>query len=656
MTEAEAVELLEEWAKVGLQGAAAELKGKIVRRLGRLPLAIKLAGAQLQRQEAGQWLATFDARKLTARRVEDVHDSLAATFALSLDELHPDERRLYVALAIFREDEPARFAGIATLWWALDRRSGDDTRELLDDLAARALVERSQGDGDAILIHDLLRDFMAAELGEEGRLAAHRALVGAYRSTQKGGGWHTAPDDGYLYDHLAYHLDQLAKRDRRARDDLRGLFASQSWMHARVPQSGYLYDNYLADLDLVWRHFTDYTLEQIDDSQVPSGFADCVRYALIWSSVTDWMASHPPGYVAGKVETGAWSDERALGVVRNMTDFRAIHHMQRVQMVAAILATNRTKEIGPEIYQQLVDLALGDVLEKMPFGYLWPEPITNLVPHLSPEQRLQLFIGTRECSSVGCARTVLDVLARFLSADEIAQALEIAQSSEDEAWRVEVLAAFSPCVDDGTDNLARGEPRANRFASKDTRDPDREHRCNAAAFVHVLTILAPHLSNACRSEAVTQALAAVTGMEDEDLSITADVTFTHEPWTKDTALVALAPHLTPAQLAEAQAIAQAITIDYVREEALAGLAPFLAGHRRAPTSASGRVDAMRLREEHRQSIDRENVIALLTNRCVQTSGNVLQEVVNLAPSVSFATILDAIAASIIEICQEWEWL
>ena len=30
---------------------------------------------------------------------------------------------------------------------------------------------------------------------------------------QRGEGWHTAPDDGYLYTHLAYHLLAAGRKD-----------------------------------------------------------------------------------------------------------------------------------------------------------------------------------------------------------------------------------------------------------------------------------------------------------------------------------------------------------------------------------------------------------------------------------------------------------
>jgi hypothetical protein len=228
MSEGEALALLHLWADGALSGADGALLTRIIKALGRLPLALKLAGAQLQRKAPDKWLADFDARKLKSKRPEDVHDSLEQTFGLSLEQLEDAERRLYAALAIFKEDEPIREVAIHRLWSGLDERDADEAQDLLDDLAARALLEVV---GDeyprAALLHDLLRDFMAAELTDP--QAAHRTLLETYQATQSGAGWHTAPDDGYLYGHLAYHLMALHQSDA-----LRGLLLDYRWLQARL--------------------------------------------------------------------------------------------------------------------------------------------------------------------------------------------------------------------------------------------------------------------------------------------------------------------------------------------------------------------------------------------------------------------------------------
>ena len=124
--------------------------------------------------------------------------------------------------------------------------------------------------------------------GRGGRLVGPPRAAGGVPATQQGQGWATAPDDGYLYDHLAYHLDAVADHDPVAGEELRSLFADQAWMNVRVPQSRYLYDGYLADLDVVWRRAHAEAHRQIDAGEEPAAIGDCVRYALIGRASTRW--------------------------------------------------------------------------------------------------------------------------------------------------------------------------------------------------------------------------------------------------------------------------------------------------------------------------------------------------------------------------------
>ena len=218
MAQEEAIALLEEWAAGALAATPKELKQQIVARVDYLPLALRLAGAQLRTAAPAAWLAAFDARKLAARRPAGVHDSLEKTLRLSLDALDPLQQRLYASLAVFKEDEPIAGVAVAQLWWGLAQLNADASRELLLDLADRALLQRIEDHaGDVrVVVHDLLRDLMLADVGDAGLQLAHRALIDGYRRTQVGAGWHTAPDDGYLYGHLAYHLHALSPwRSRR---------------------------------------------------------------------------------------------------------------------------------------------------------------------------------------------------------------------------------------------------------------------------------------------------------------------------------------------------------------------------------------------------------------------------------------------------------
>jgi hypothetical protein len=128
----------------------------------------------------------------------------------------------------------------------------------------------------------------------------------------KGEGWHTVPPDGYFYDHLTYHLDALANHDEEASDELQALFATDAWLHARVPVDEYRYDGYLADLALAWQRAQTRTLTQISNGQPPRAVAESVRAALIHTSVNALATAYEPELVARAVETDLWSPARGL--------------------------------------------------------------------------------------------------------------------------------------------------------------------------------------------------------------------------------------------------------------------------------------------------------------------------------------------------------
>lgn len=249
----DAIKLLDVWADGHLIKAELALKRKIVKRLGYLPLAVKLAGAQLQRTLPNEWLQAFDARKLSSSRTEELHDSLEQTFMLSINALDGEARRLYLALAIFKEDEETPQVAIEQLWQGVAALDANATRDLLDDLAARALLELTAQDAwHTIRLHDLLRDLIRGTLGVEALLTMHQVLLAAYQTSCIGNSWYSGPNDGYYFEHLAYHLLQ-GGHDY----ELYSLLTvSPQWMEAKfVACNG---DTaFLGDLDLLIDRFTD---------------------------------------------------------------------------------------------------------------------------------------------------------------------------------------------------------------------------------------------------------------------------------------------------------------------------------------------------------------------------------------------------------------
>lgn len=376
MTEAEAFALLRQWAGSGLDHAESAVLLTIVNKLGRLPLALKLAGAQLQKGDPQRWLQRFNARKLKTKRPEgDIHDSLEQTFGLSLEALDAAQRHLYAALAIFKEDEPVREMAIHRLWSELGDLDEDESEEFLDDLAARALLEiAGAAYPRAAVLHDLLRDFMRAEL-EDAR-PAHQALLDAYAGCcEREGEWPTAADDGYLYEHLVYHLEAVGNLAA-----VRDLFNDQSWMHVRVPADDYRYDGYLADLSVYWDDAEARTLAGDADA-----FAEVMRCALIHTSPNMLAGNLPPKLVARAVELGYWSIERALSLTRRIprSDYR--HEMYLALLGAGLIPD----ELMNDVLRQAIEVAYGRY-----DGETQISALLELAPFVPSERYSEIYGGS----------------------------------------------------------------------------------------------------------------------------------------------------------------------------------------------------------------------------------------------------------------------
>jgi len=406
MAREQAVALLEQWARGKLDDAGNDVQEKIVKRVGYLPLAVKLAGEQLRRHDPEDWLAHFDAHRLRSARPESIHDDLFLTFDLSLDDLNVQDRRCYLALAIFPEDESIPQVALNKLWGSLAGLDEYAARDLMHDLAARALVQLAETpSGLAVTLHGLLREFIAAESGEQGIRETHRLLLDAYRATKEGEGWHTASDDGYLYDHLAYHLDALADHDGEAANKLHALFADEAWLHARVPTDDYRYDSYLADLSRAWHHAQRQTQEEIDAEKLPLTVTKSVHYALIQTTVNALVTNYVPALVARAVEIGSWSPARGLSVFHRVVDSK-----KQAQLAAKLLNTGRLTSTQSNMVQSLgVAAARAIKVEEQRI-----QTLIKLVPYLNDDSLLKVLAVTVRVESELERARILAVLVCHL--------------------------------------------------------------------------------------------------------------------------------------------------------------------------------------------------------------------------------------------------
>jgi hypothetical protein len=224
---------------------------EVVRECGNLPLALAMIGAMV-RGKPDRWgnvlhkLRNADLEKIRHQFPDYPYSDLLKAIQVSVEDLKPDVQRRYLDFAVFPEDTPIPEAALQT-FWEPEGLNKHDTQDVVDLLLERSLLRRD--DKGHLRLHDLQYDYVRKQAGDLSTL--HNGLLSAY-AKQCPNGWHTGINDGYFFEHLAYHLKESGRKD-----ELYTLLAeSPDWMEAKfIACKGDV--AYVADLDLALSNFAD---------------------------------------------------------------------------------------------------------------------------------------------------------------------------------------------------------------------------------------------------------------------------------------------------------------------------------------------------------------------------------------------------------------
>ena len=171
--------------------------------------------------------------------------TVRATIQASTTRLSPEGRERFAELAVLAEDETTPVTLVASLWRAtggLDETASRAPCARLEDLA---LVTLTADRGGAITMHDVIRDFLGAELGQARLAQLHELLLdtaaagiphaaAAEPSNGKVTAWWELPEPArYLREHLIEHM-LAAGRAAEAEE----LAADLRWAGTRLELSG----------------------------------------------------------------------------------------------------------------------------------------------------------------------------------------------------------------------------------------------------------------------------------------------------------------------------------------------------------------------------------------------------------------------------------
>jgi DNA-binding SARP family transcriptional activator/tetratricopeptide (TPR) repeat protein len=304
----------------------------VVRRCGRLPLAIRLAGARLAHRP--RWRVADLLRRLSEAALPGLvaeDRTVAATFALSYGQLPEPEQRMFRLLGLhpggtFNEAAAAALAGLPLA----------DAEDFLAGLVDVHLVE--EPDPGRYRLHDLLREY-ASSVNEDGAALSR------------------------LFDHVL-HTTAAVSRPLESSASVQTRRFGEPLRPDLIPASTdpvvYLAEERL-NLLAVSRAAEAVGAHEIVWQLARAGWALWLRYG----PTDDLLETHERGLAAAR----ALGDDAAAGIVANYLA-SGYHHVARLREAAAMLevahaslakAGNRVAATGAMSNLAVIRVELGDV-------------------------------------------------------------------------------------------------------------------------------------------------------------------------------------------------------------------------------------------------------------------------------------------------------
>ena len=556
------------------------------KRVGYLPLALELAASQVE--EGVSWQELLEdlqdevvrLERLDIYGQEEIPDdakrkkySLLACFNLSLKQLSAEQLRQFAWLGIVPEDVSLTQQMTETLWQVTGRQAGS----ILRTFRAKALVLQGAKQADeraSYRMHDLMHDLAQrllvspVELERAGELpglglskaAAHGELLGRYRAKTQNGQWHTLKDDGYIYAHLTWHMEQAAQIE-----EIHALLRASN----KAGRNGW-YEacdaigkpaGFASDMGRAWQLAAE-GYEQAKGKTV----ALLWRYALMRGSLNSLASSVTAQMVGGLVEHGYWQAAQGLAYAQ-----QAQNPWQRAACISAIVP-HMPQALLPEVTKtigQIKDAAYRSyVLSKLAerFPKLWPDVLDTI-------QQIQDRFGSHREREQGFSYRGLAIcrIIEQLPAQYLSRALEITRQIQDVSDRTISLI-----------EIAKEQPELWLEALSLTREIKDE-----SARARALREIAQHMPEALWPEALSltreikdesdraRALRAMAqhmpeALWPEALSLTREI---KDESARAWALSEMAQHMPEALWSEAIAILWSVQDKYYSAQALQGCLP-----------------------------------------------------------------------------------
>ena len=229
------------------------LVNKILATYARMAGELDVQGAALVKRLTEGGPAVVDEVLREDGRTLDVGDpgqreqAVRATIEASTGLLSGDDAERFAELSVFAEDEAIPFGLVVRLWQATAGLDNLRAAQVVSRLTQLAVVSQAPGPGGGVVLHDVIRDFLRAGLGQPRLAGLHAVLLDAVATDLPAAGpldgaagcaepvawWQLGEQDRYLWDHLIEHLARAERTGQAeaAACDLR-------WVGARLERFG----------------------------------------------------------------------------------------------------------------------------------------------------------------------------------------------------------------------------------------------------------------------------------------------------------------------------------------------------------------------------------------------------------------------------------
>ncbi|MGF1600446.1 MAG: hypothetical protein ACFCU8_00265 [Thermosynechococcaceae cyanobacterium] len=257
-------------------------------------------------------------------------------------------------------------------------------------------------------------------------IEAHIDLLQRYQAQTDNGLWHTLPDDGYIYGHLTWHMEQAQWWDA-----IHALLLEETpdgrngWYQSCLNQ-GHL-STYIQDIQRAWR-----LAEQSDESVAVSALQDetCssamtlqVRYASITSILNSVVSQIPAPLMMALVTHQIWEPEQAWILFQQLTPGEQVTALEHWAADLSESEQNRALEM------------IGAVQDESSRARM----LSVLAPHLGNVHWGQFLKHSQEIPAEHYRALVLRSLSTVLPTDLIPQAMRLIKTITDKTTRLIVL-------------------------------------------------------------------------------------------------------------------------------------------------------------------------------------------------------------------------